>query len=141
MSLKVALLPGDGIGPEVTEEAVRILKNVAEHSGRTITFSTHRIGGVAIDADGAGLPEATLEACLGADAVLLGAVGHPKFDGRLPAERPEAALLALRERLADILQIDAECVGLQAKTGEGVGPVGREEAIEAQCVALLEAKE
>ena len=99
MSLKIALMPGDGIGPEVTEEAVRILKNVAEHSGKTMSFSTHRIGGVAIDSDGTGLPEATLEAALGADAVLLGAVGHPKFEGRLPSERPEAALLALRQAL------------------------------------------
>jgi 3-isopropylmalate dehydrogenase len=99
MSLKIALLPGDGIGPEVTEEAVRILKNVAEHSGRTLTFSTHPIGGVAIDSEGQGLPERTLEAALNADAVLLGAVGHPKFDGRLPSERPEAALLALRQAL------------------------------------------
>jgi len=72
---------------------------VAEHSGRSFNFSTHPIGGVAIDGEGAGLPHATLEACLGADAVLLGAVGHPKFDGRLPSERPEAALLALRQAL------------------------------------------
>ncbi|MEY4634858.1 MAG: 3-isopropylmalate dehydrogenase, partial [Acidobacteriota bacterium] len=67
--------------------------------GKSFTFNTHRIGGVAIDSDGQGLPEATLEACLGADAVLLGAVGHPKFDGRLPSQRPEAALLALRQAL------------------------------------------
>jgi 3-isopropylmalate dehydrogenase len=99
MSLKIALLPGDGIGPEVTEEAVRILKNVAEISGKSFTFSTHAIGGVAIDGEGTGLPHSTLQACLGADAVLLGAVGHPKFDGRLPSERPEAALLALRQAL------------------------------------------
>ena len=99
MSLKIALLPGDGIGPEVTAEAVRILENVAQHAGKSFTFNTHRIGGVAIDRDGQGLPEATLEACLGADAVLLGAVGHPKFDGRLPSQRPEAALLALRQAL------------------------------------------
>jgi len=99
MSLKIALLPGDGIGPEVTAEAVRILKNVAEHAGKSFTFSTHKIGGAAIDSDGVGLPERTLEACLGADAVLLGAVGHPKFDGRVPSQRPEAALLALRQAL------------------------------------------
>src|SRR5262245_13469874 len=99
MSLKIALLPGDGIGPEVTEEAVRILKNVSEHSGKPIAFSTHAIGGAAIDAEGKGLPDRTLEACLGADAVLLGAVGHPKFDGHATAERPEAALLALRQAL------------------------------------------
>ena len=99
MPLKIALLPGDGVGPEVTEEAVRVLKDVAEHAGTALQFSTHSIGGVAIDADGVGLPEATLEACLGAKAVLLGAVGHPKFEGRLPSERPEAALLALRQAL------------------------------------------
>ena len=96
--MKIALLPGDGIGPEVTAEAVRILKNVADHAGTPISFTTHAIGGVAIDAEGAGLPETTLEACLEADAVLLGAVGHPKFDGRLPSERPEAALLAPKPR-------------------------------------------
>jgi 3-isopropylmalate dehydrogenase len=99
MPLTIALLPGDGIGPEVTEEAVRVLKDVGEHAGRPFTFSTHPIGGAAIDAHGVGLPEHTLEACLGAKAVLLGAVGHPKFDGRPPAERPEAALLALRQAL------------------------------------------
>ena len=63
------------------------------------SFSTHPIGGVAIDSDGTPLPDSTLEACLSADAVLLGAVGDPKFDGRLPSERPEAALLALRQAL------------------------------------------
>ena len=99
MSLKIALMPGDGIGPEVTEEAVRILRNVAEHAGKSFAFSTHPIGGVAIDTEGAGLPERSLEAALNADAVLLGAVGHPKFDGRLTSERPEAALLALRQAL------------------------------------------
>ena len=71
MSLKIALLPGDGIGPEVTAEAVRILKNVAEHTGKSFTFSTHHIGGVAIDSDGQGLPDSTLAACLAANAVLL----------------------------------------------------------------------
>ena len=100
MSLRVALLPGDGIGPEVTEEAVRILKNVAEHAGKTFSFSTHPIGGVAIDSEGTGLPERTLEAALGADAVLLGAVGGPKWDSTDPsAPRPEQGLLGLRKGL------------------------------------------
>ena len=85
MPLKIAMLPGDVIGPEVTEEAVRVLKDVAEHTGKQFSFTSHLIGGAAIDADGAGLPESTLEACLGAKAVLLGAVGHPKLDGRLPS--------------------------------------------------------
>ncbi len=116
MSLKIALLPGDGIGPEVTAEAVRILKNVAAHSGTAITFSSHRIGGAAIDADGQGLPESTLEACLGANAVLLGAVGHPKFDGRLPSARPEAALLALRQALGGFANLrPAKCHAPLAK--------------------------
>ena len=99
MSLRVALLPGDGVGPEVTAEAVRILKAVCEHAGRTIAFTTHLIGSAAIDSTGKGLPHDTLEACLGSQAVLLGAVGHPKHDGRAPSERPEAALLALRKAL------------------------------------------
>ncbi len=99
MSLKIVLMPGDGIGPEVTEEAARILKNVAEHSGKSFTFSTYAIGGTAIDSKGVGLPDRTLEAALDANAVLLGAVGHPKFDGHKTSERPEAALLALRQAL------------------------------------------
>src|SRR5262245_30312606 len=98
--MKIALLPGDGIGPEVVGEAVRVLKAVGEHTGKSFSFSTHPIGGVAIDHEGTGLPEPTLAACLEADAVLLGAVGNPKFDNRPPAERPEAALLALRKALA-----------------------------------------
>jgi 3-isopropylmalate dehydrogenase len=98
--MKIALLPGDGIGPEVVAEAVRVLKTVGEHTGKTFSFSTYPIGGVAIDSEGTGLPARTLEACLAADAVLLGAVGDPKFDDRPPAERPEAALLALRKALA-----------------------------------------
>jgi 3-isopropylmalate dehydrogenase len=116
VSLTIVLMPGDGIGPEVTEEAVRILKNVAEHSGKAFSFSTHPIGGAAIDSEGRGLPERTLEAALAADAVLLGAVGHPKFDGRLPAERPEAALLALRQALGGFANLrPAVCYAPLAK--------------------------
>ena len=98
--MKIALLPGDGIGPEVVAEAVRVLKTVGEHAGRSFSFATYPIGGTAIDNEGTGLPQRTLDACLAADAVLLGAVGDPKFDNRPPAERPEAALLALRKALA-----------------------------------------
>jgi len=99
MALNLALLPGDGIGPEVTAEAVRLLSRVGELYHHTFRFSTHPIGGEAIEATGQPLPKATLDACLGADAVLLGAVGHPKYEQRLPAERPEAGLLALRQAL------------------------------------------
>ena len=99
MSLRIALLPGDGVGPEVVAEAEHVLQSVGEHAGKPFTFSTHPIGGVAIDTEGTALPAHTLDACLGAQAVLLGAVGDPKFDDRPPAERPEAALLALRQAL------------------------------------------
>ena len=116
VSLKIVLLPGDGIGPEVTEEAVRILKNVAEHSGKSFSFSTHPIGGVAIDSEGARPARAHARSGLGADAVLLGAVGHPKFEGRLPAERPEAALLALRQALGGFANLrPAMCYAPLAK--------------------------
>jgi 3-isopropylmalate dehydrogenase len=99
VALNVALLPGDGIGPEVTLEAARLLRVVCESSGHAIQFSTHAIGGAAIDRFGTALPAATLEACVSADAVFLGAVGDPRFDHRPPAERPEAALLSLRQAL------------------------------------------
>jgi len=99
MPLKVALLPGDGIGPEVTAEAARLLGRVADLYGAPVHFSTHAIGGEAIERHGRPLPEETLAACLEADAVLLGAVGHPRYEDRPPAERPEAGLLALRKAL------------------------------------------
>jgi 3-isopropylmalate dehydrogenase len=99
MALKIALLPGDGIGPEVTAEAVRILRTVGEQSRRTFHFTTGVIGSAALDAEGEALPTSTLEACLAANAVLLGAVGHPKHDDQPPARRPEAGLLALRKAL------------------------------------------
>jgi 3-isopropylmalate dehydrogenase len=99
MALNIALLPGDGIGPEVTAEAVRLLGRVGELYHHSFRFSAHPIGGEAIDATGQPLPQKTLDACLNADAVFLGAVGHPKHEQRLPAERPEAGLLALRQAL------------------------------------------
>ena len=75
MRLKIAILAGDGICPEVTNEAVNILKAVAELGGHDFTFTPLLLGGVAITATGSPLPKATLEACLESDAVLLGAVG------------------------------------------------------------------
>jgi 3-isopropylmalate dehydrogenase len=99
LSLHVALLPGDGIGPEVTAEAARLLAKVGDLFGHSIRFTSHLIGGEAIDRTGQSLPDETVRACLAADAVLLGAVGHPRFDDRQPSERPEAGLLALRQAL------------------------------------------
>ncbi|MDP2871079.1 MAG: 3-isopropylmalate dehydrogenase [Bacillota bacterium] len=93
----VAVLAGDGIGPEVTAQAVRVLQLAAGLAGVRLTLSPGLIGGQAIDACGEPLPAATLDLCLGADACLLGAVGGPAWDGLAPARRPEAGLLALRK--------------------------------------------
>src|SRR5579863_6412146 len=99
MKLKVAILAGDGIGPEVTNEAVNILKAVAEFGGHDFTFVPLLVGGVAIDATGSPLPTATLEAALESDAVLMGAVGDNKFNALPPDKRPEAGLLQIRQAL------------------------------------------
>lgn len=94
---KIVLLPGDGVGPEVTQVAHDVLATVADLHHRRFTFETHLIGGAAIDATGEPLPEATLEACRTSDAVFLGAVGGPKWDKA--AKRPEQGLLGLRKEL------------------------------------------
>lgn len=95
----VAVLPGDGIGPEVTAQAVRVLKLAAGLAGVELQLVSGHVGGAAIDACGEPLPAATLELCLGADATLLGAVGGPAWDTLPPAQRPEAGLLSLRKQL------------------------------------------
>ena len=97
--MKITVLPGDGIGIEVTREAVAVLKGVADAFGFTIETEEHLIGGAAIRETGSPLPDATLEACLASDAVLLGAVGSPEFDGLPPEKRPEIGLLGLRKAL------------------------------------------
>ena len=99
MNAKIVVLPGDGIGPEVTAEAVRALNAVAEKVGHAFEFDEHLFGGSAIDRDGTPLTEATLAACGKADAVLLGAVGGPKWDDPKNAVRPEQGLLRLRKEL------------------------------------------
>lgn len=93
MSIKVAVLPGDGIGPEVVDEAVKVLKAVRDD----LEFEFAEVGGAAIDAHGSALPDATIELCHQADAIILGAVGGPKWDNLPGDQRPEvAALLRLR---------------------------------------------
>ena len=92
-------LPGDGIGPEVCGAARRVVDAAGERYGFSVAWDEHRVGGIAIDADGTPLPEATLEACRAADAVLLGAVGGPRWDDTGAAHRPEDALLGLRSGL------------------------------------------
>ena len=97
--LGITVLPGDGIGVEVTREAVRVLRAIAEIQGYDFRFRSELIGGAAIRKTGVPLPPSTLDACLGSDAVLLGAVGGPEFDSLPPDRKPESGLLALRSRL------------------------------------------
>ena len=99
MRFKVTVLPGDGIGPEVTAEAVRVLQTTAAIHGHRFDFDEHAIGGHAIAMFGSPLPTKTLDACLASDAVLLGAVGSPEYDRVPPNQRPEAGLLLLRRAL------------------------------------------
>lgn len=100
MKHTLAILPGDGIGPEIVGEAVRVLTAVAAKSGHDLRLTEHLVGGAAIDATGAALPPETLAACRATDAVLLGAVGGPKWDALPGDQRPErAALLPLRANL------------------------------------------
>jgi 3-isopropylmalate dehydrogenase len=99
MKLRIVVLPGDGIGPEVTKQAVLVLQALSDVCGYEFRFEHHPIGGVAIENDGSPLPEKTLAACLEADAVLLGAVGDRRFDHLTGDMRCEAGLLALRQAL------------------------------------------
>jgi 3-isopropylmalate dehydrogenase len=99
MKYKITTLPGDGIGPEVTAEAVRVLQTIAGIHGTRFEFEEHAIGGVAIKEHGAPLPRTTLDACMTSDAVLLGAVGAPEHDRLPPNKRPEAGLLLIRSAL------------------------------------------
>jgi 3-isopropylmalate dehydrogenase len=99
MQLKILVTAGDGIGPEVTREAVDVLKETAALAGHEFIFSEARIGGIAIVEDGTPLPQETLDAALASDAVLLGAVGGNEFNSLAPDKRPEAGLLGLRAAL------------------------------------------
>jgi 3-isopropylmalate dehydrogenase len=99
MRARIALLPGDGIGPEVLEEGIRVLDAVAERWGHTFESKSALIGGAAIDATGTALPAETIALCKESDAVLLGAVGGPKWDDPRAKVRPEQGLLGIRKAL------------------------------------------
>ncbi|HLS82111.1 MAG TPA: 3-isopropylmalate dehydrogenase [Steroidobacter sp.] len=99
MKANIVVLAGDGIGPEVTRETVRVLEAVASRFGHEFQFAEHLIGGAAIDATQSALPTQTVSACTNADAVLLGAVGGPKWSDPNAKVRPEQGLLALRKAL------------------------------------------
>ncbi len=99
MKKHIAVLAGDGIGPEITAGAVEVLKKVAEKFGHEFTFEPLLMGGCAIDACGEPLPAKTVERCLASDSVLLGAVGGPKWDSLLGDKRPEKGLLGIRKAM------------------------------------------
>jgi 3-isopropylmalate dehydrogenase len=99
MQARIVVLAGDGIGPEVTDEAKKILNVVAGKFGHSFEFDHQLMGGCAIDLKGTSLPEETVQASLAADAVLLGAVGGPKWDVPTAPDRPERGLLAIRKAL------------------------------------------
>src|SRR6185437_9302033 len=100
MKKTIAVLPGDGVGPEVTEQASNILETVAKKFGHTFDFKHGLIGAVAIDAKGNPYPEETHKLCINADAILFGAIGDPKYDNDPSAKvRPEQGLLKMRKAL------------------------------------------
>lgn len=99
MKYKIAVIKGDGIGPEIVDEAIKVLKKVGEKYNHSFEFTEVLAGGTAIDKTGNNLPEETLKVCKESDAVILGAVGGPKWDSLPGSERPEKALLALRKEL------------------------------------------
>ncbi len=100
MKLNIAVLPGDGIGPEVTREAIKVLNAISVEFDHTFVYHEALVGATAIDATGNPLPDETLETCNSSDAVLFGAIGHPKYDNDPSAKvRPEQGLLKLRKEL------------------------------------------
>lgn len=100
MDMKLCVIPGDGIGPEITEQSLKVLNKIADKYNHTITTDEALMGGVAIDATGFPLPEETVKKCKASDAVLLGAVGGPKWDNLPRDKRPETGLLGIRKELA-----------------------------------------
>src|SRR4051812_48194005 len=127
MKMRTTTVPGDGVGREVTAEAIRVLEPVAAIQGYRFEFEEHAIGGVAIKQFGSPLPRKTLDACLASDAVLLGAVGAPEYDRLPPHQRPEAGLLLLRSALGGCAKLRpaisyssiAACSPLRAEVGCG----------------------
>ena len=99
MNYKIAVIPGDGIGPEIVDQALKALKATEDKFGHTFELTEILAGGAAIDACGKALPQESIDVCKASDAVLLGAVGGPKWDDLPGEERPEKALLSLRESL------------------------------------------
>ncbi|MFN6245678.1 MAG: isocitrate/isopropylmalate family dehydrogenase, partial [Chitinophagaceae bacterium] len=100
MEKKIAVILGDGIGPEVTQQSIKVLDTIAKHFSHQFTYTHALMGACAIDATGNPLPDETIKICLGSDAILFGAIGDPKYDNDPTAKvRPEQGLLKLRKEL------------------------------------------
>ncbi len=100
MKKNIAVILGDGIGPEVTHQSIKVLDAVADHFGHEFNYSYGLMGADAIDKTGDPLPDRTLDICKASDAILFGAIGHPKYDNDPTAKvRPEQGLLKLRKSL------------------------------------------
>lgn len=99
MDYKIVTLPGDGIGPDIVQEAINVLDAVATKYGHAFSYQEELIGGAAIDGAGESLPQQTIDACKASDAVLLGAVGGPKWDNMPNGDRPEKGILGIRSAL------------------------------------------
>ncbi|MEG2769800.1 MAG: isocitrate/isopropylmalate family dehydrogenase, partial [Oscillospiraceae bacterium] len=100
MNYNIAVIKGDGIGPEIVTEAIKVLEKIGKKYNHNFNFSYCLAGGAAIDAVGKCLPDETVDTCLASDSVILGAVGGPKWDSQPADNRPEKALLGLREKLS-----------------------------------------
>ncbi len=99
MNYKITVLPGDGIGPDIIAEALKVLDLIGEKYGHSFLYTEADLGGIALDRHGEPLPQVTVDTCKGSDAVLLGAVGGPKWDTLPGNKRPEAGLLGIRAAL------------------------------------------
>ena len=110
MEMNIALLKGDGIGPEIVDSAVAVLEKIGEKYGHNFNFTPYLIGGAALDSVGIPLPKETVEGCLASDSVLLGAVGGPKWDNLPGDKRPEKALLGIRAAMELYTNLRPACL-------------------------------
>ena len=110
MNFNIALLKGDGIGPEIVDSAVAVLERIADKYGHKFNFTSYLIGGIALDEVGEPLPEETVKGCLASDSVLLGAVGGPKWDSYPAEKRPEKGLLGIRSAMELYTNLRPACL-------------------------------
>lgn len=121
-NIKVAVMPGDGIGPEIINQAIKVLNAIGKKYDTSFEYKEVLMGGVAIDATGNPLPQETIDVCLESDAVLLGAVGGPKWDNLPGNQRPEAGLLGIRKALGVFANLRPAVLFPQLKSASNLKP-------------------